>query len=633
MPSMAGPFDQLKQFLAGKQPEFFELLRRQTAAADGFSQMVALSTLRRRAAQQGFAAAPASRTLHLAMIGGCSLYPLQELVHHCLEAAGYPEGQKVELFIGAYDNYVAEIMQPDGALYEFRPDVIFLIPSHLRCGYSGDLFDPRGRQEMEARQIASGILDLCCMAHERSGAEIVLANFLPASSFDPGPYRTRIAASEWSFRKLVNLELGFSAPSFVHICDAEFLAARFGSALAHDPRAWFESKQLYAADFLVPIAREVTHIISGLRRGTKKVVALDLDNTLWGGVVGDDGLDGIEIGDTSPRGEAFKAFQHYLKSLTGRGVLLVVCSKNDESKALEPFEKHPEMVLRRSDFVAFKANWEPKSENLRQMAKDLNLGLDSFVFVDDNPAEIEIVRQFVPEVETVHLGTDPSAFIELLTSRRFFEPLTITGEDLDRVNQYQSETRRKELESSCTDMAAYLRSLQMTAVIAEFQSVDVPRIAQLINKSNQFNLTTRRRTESEVRSLINDPACACFTVRLADRFGDHGLISVVVCRIHAGVMEVDTWLMSCRVLKRQVEEEVINEIVRLAREWDCSLIRGRYIPTAKNDMVRDLYPRMGFSPAGQDGGDLLFELIPSRQEPFPTAIEVNRRAHEQVVSA
>jgi FkbH-like protein len=630
---MAGSLDQLKQLLASKQPEFFELLRRHTVAAEDFSQMVALSTLRRRAAQQGFAPARRPHALRLAMIGGCSLYPLQELVGHCLESAGYPEGQKVELFTGAYDNYVAEMMQPDSKLFAFRPDVIFLIPSPLRCAYSGDLFDLRSRQAAEACQIAAGILDLCRIAHDRTGAEIVLANFLPASGFDPGPYRTRTAASDWSFRKLVNLELGFTAPPFVQICDVEFLAARFGSVRAHDPRAWFESKQLYAADFMVHVAHEVNHIVSGLRRGTKKVVALDLDNTLWGGVIGDDGLEGIEIGDTSPRGEAFKAFQHYLKSLTHRGVLLTVCSKNDEGKALEPFEKHPEMVLRRSDFVSFKANWEPKSENLRHMAKELNLGLDSFVFVDDNPAEIEIVRQFVPEVETVHLGTDPSAFIELLTSRRFFEPLTITSEDLDRVNQYQSETRRKELESSCTDMAAYLRSLLMTAVIAEFQSVDVPRIAQLINKSNQFNLTTRRRTESEVRSVMNDPACACFTVRLADRFGDHGLISVVVCRAHAGVMEVDTWLMSCRVLKRQVEEEVLNEIVRLARERDCFLIRGRYIPTAKNDMVRDLYPRMGFSPAGQEGQDLLFELIPGSREPFPTAIEVNRRAHEQVVSA
>jgi len=632
MVSTTGPHDTLKQLLAGRQSEFFDLLRRQTLAAETFPELIALSTLRRRAARQGFQRESQIHTLRLAMIGGCSLYPLQDLVQHCLEAAGYPAGQRVELFTGAYDNYVAEIMQPDSPLYGFRPDVVFLIPSSRRCAYSGELFDPRSRQEAEARQVASSLLELCRIAHERAGVEIVLANFLLPSGFDPGPYRTRTAGSDWTFRKLVNLELGLAAPRFVQICDLEFLAARYGTASAYDARAWFESKQPCSADFLVHVAREVNHIVSGLRRGTKKLVALDLDNTLWGGVIGDDGLEGIEIGDTSPRGEAFKAFQHYLKSLTRRGILLAVCSKNDAPKAIEPFEKHPEMVLRMSDFVAFKANWEPKSENLRAIARELNLGLDSFVFVDDNPAEIEIARQFVPEVETVLLGPDPSTYVETLRDRRYFEPLTVTQEDLDRVRQYQSEAERKQLETSSTDMAAYLRSLQMTAVVADFQSVDVPRIAQLINKSNQFNLTTRRRTESEVRSLMDDPACSCFTVRLADRFGDHGLISVVICRVDNGLMEVDTWLMSCRVLKRQVEDEVVNEIVRRARERSCHRIVGRYISSPKNDMVRDLYPRMGFTAAGQDGDHLLFELSAVGREPIPTAIEINRRTHEQVVS-
>jgi FkbH-like protein len=291
------------------------------------------------------------------------------------------------------------------------------------------------------------------------------------------------------------------------------------------------------------------------------------------------------------------------------------------------------MALRMSDFVSFKDNWEPKSENLRQIATELNLGLDSFVFVDDNPAEVDIVRQFLPEVETVLLTADPSDFITLLQDRRFFEPLNITPEDVDRGQQYQQEVQRKETLAACTDMAAYLGSLEMRAVITEFQGVDVPRIAQLINKSNQFNVTTRRRTESEVRAVIQDPAHIGFTVRLADRFGDHGLISVVICRIEGAAMEIDTWLMSCRVLKRQVEDEVVKEIVHLARDRNCRVIRGRYNPTTKNSMVRDLYPRMGFVEAGQVGDQLVFELGTVRCHSEQTAIQVMRRAYEQVVGA
>jgi FkbH-like protein len=367
-----------------------------------------------------------------------------------------------------------------------------------------------------------------------------------------------------------------------------------------------------------------------LRRGPKKVAVLDLDNTLWGGVIGDDGLEGIEIGDTSPRGEAFKAFQQYLLSLTERGILLAVSSKNDREKAVEPFEKHPEMVLRMKDFASFRANWEPKSENIRQIAADLNLGIDSLVFIDDNPAEIDIVKQFVPEVETVWVGADPTEFIERLQSARLFEPATVTAEDAERVEQYRQEARRQEMLTSCTDMKSYLRSLEMKAVIREFRAVDAPRIAQLINKSNQFNLTTRRRTEAEVHELIARPGCAAFTVRLTDRFGDHGLIAVVIGQMRGETFEIDTWLMSCRVLKRQVEEEVVNEMARLAARLGAKRIAAWYLPTAKNGMVRDLYPRMGFATVGETPERSEFELDLAAFEIKPTEIEIVERAYDSL---
>ncbi len=497
-----------------------------------------------------------------------------------------------------------------------------MLPSHRRCRYSGELCDAREKQEAEAKESAAQILDLCRLAHGRSGAEIVLANFPLPPHHDPGSYRTRTLGSDWSFRKYTNLELGLTAPPFVHICDVEFLSARRGGLGAWDARAWFESKQPYGRELLLDVARETAHLISSLRQSPRKVAVVDLDNTLWGGVVGDDGVEGIEVGDTSPRGEAFKAFQECLLALTRRGVLLAVCSKNDRDKAVEPFEKHPEMALRMKDFVCFKANWQPKPENLREIARELNLGLDSLVMIDDNPAEIEIVKQFLPEVGTLLLGPDPSEYVAAVQDARFFEPHSITAEDAGRVSHYRQEAQRQELLAAGTDMDAYLESLHMEAAIREFRDVDVPRIAQLINKSNQFNLTTRRRTEAEVRAVMADPEAFHFTVRLRDRFGDYGLVSVVIGRLSGDEAEIDTWLMSCRVLKRQLEREVLNEIVRLCRLRGCKRLRGVYIATARNGMVREHYAELGFTLVSEFADRREFRLDTQHYEATPTRIRL-----------
>lgn len=620
----------LKALLTAKDLSFFSELRLQTKQAENFGEVLSLSTLRRRAEKLGFKdETPHSDPLRLAMIGGYSLYPLHDLVRHFLETSE-PAPATIELFAGAYDNYVSEALDGASPLYEFHPSKVIVIPAARRCRYQGALTDEREKVEAAARQMAHDYVDLCTAIHNQSGAEVVTTNFILPARRDPGPYRSRTLATDWSFRKLVNLELGLQAPPFVQICDVEFLASRFGLARATDERAWFETKQPYSADFLVPVARELARLLSSAHRSIKKVVALDLDNTLWGGVIGDDGLDGIEIGDTSPRGEAFKSFQQYLLSLTHRGVLLAVCSKNDYANAAEPFEKHPEMVLRMKDFASFQANWQPKSENLRRMAQELNLGLDSFVFVDDNPAEIEIVRQFVPEVSLVPLGPDPSTYTALLQDAGYFEPLAITAEDAKRTQQYQVESQRRQLLASTTDMGSYLSSLDMSATVREFQSVDAPRISQLINKSNQFNVTTRRRSETEVRQVIDDRSSGAFTIRLSDKFGDHGLVVVVIGFAHEGVFDIDTWLMSCRVLKRQVEEQTLNEIVRVALLRGCSRIKGTYLPTAKNGMVRDLYSRMGFQMVSESSNRLVFDMGCAHYIPRETKIQLLRRAYDAV---
>jgi len=614
----------LKKLLLDGDPEFWKLLKLQTLEARAFDELFLLSSLRKKAHARHLAPVVVLEKIRLALLGGYSLYPFHDLLEHFCEV----EGIRCELWQGSFDNYISEIMDEASALYAFAPQIVLLMPSEHRCRYPGNLTDSREEQQAEANRVVHSLLELIGKVHQKTGAEVIATNFMLPARHDLGAFRSRTMGSDWTFRKWVNLELGLNAPPYLHICDLEFLAHRHGGIQSRDERGWFESKQPCSPALLVDFAREAAHLIGSLRRAPKKVLALDLDNTLWGGVVADDGLEGIELGDTSPRGEAFKAFQKYIASLQQRGVLLAVCSKNDHARAAEVFEKHPEMVLRMDDIVSFKANWEPKSENIRQMAADLNLGLDSFVFVDDNPAEIEIVRQFAPEVTTLLLGPDPSDYVAQLQDCRLFELRSITAEDAERTSQYLSENRRKALSATITDMGSYLESLEMEAIITEFTPVDVPRLAQLINKSNQFNLTTRRRTEADILALMRDPDCVAFSMRLKDRFGDHGLISIVIGQVAGTTLKIDTWLMSCRVLKRQVEEEVLNELARLAVKRGCLRLEGLYLPTAKNEMVRDFYPRMGFTVTAENEKLREFELILKSFQPVLTKIKVTRRAYE-----
>jgi FkbH-like protein len=616
---------QLKTLLINGNSEFWTQLSSCTRSARDFEELFLLSSLRKKAHARKLASPDAgTKKIRLAILGGYSLYPLHELIEHLCEMDGRP----VELWQGDYDNYISEIMANDSELYAFAPQVVFLLPAERRCTYTGQLTDPREAQSAAARRTVDSLLELARQVNKKTGAEIITTNFMLPARHDLGAFRSRTLGADWTFRKWVNLELGLAAPAYLHVCDLEFLANRLGGLNARDERSWFESKQPCSPALMVELAREAAHLIAALKRAPKRVLVLDLDNTLWGGVVADDGLEGIELGDTSPRGEAFKAFQKYIVSLKQRGVLLAVCSKNDLAKAKEPFEKHPEMVLRLDDIVSFKANWEPKSENIRQMAPELNLGLDSFVFVDDNPAEIDIVRQFVPEVTTILLGPDPSHYVAQLADCRLFEPRSITSEDAERTSQYRSDAQRQALAATVTDMDSYLESLSMESVISEFTPVDVPRLSQLINKSNQFNLTTRRRSEAEVLAVMSDPQFVGFSVRLKDRFGDHGLISIVISEKAGATMKIDTWLMSCRVLKRQVEEEVLNELARLAKWKNCTRLEGLYLPTAKNEMVRDFYGRMGFTLTAESATQREFELRLESFQPVPTKIKNIRRAYE-----
>jgi FkbH-like protein len=350
-----------------------------------------------------------------------------------------------------------------------------------------------------------------------------------------------------------------------------------------------------APAYLVDYAHSVASILSAQAGVGKKCLVLDLDNTLWGGVIGDDGLGGIRLGQGDPGSEAFSAFQKFIKALRTRGVILAVCSKNDESTAREAFEKHAEMDLRLEDISCFVANWDDKATNIRKIAQRLDIGLNSMVFVDDNPAERAIVRQLLPEVSVPELPADPSGYIWAVEKHRYFQVVSLSSEDLRRTDLYRANEARLDAQSSTQSIDEFLASLEMVARVAPIDATNLERSVQLINRSNQFNLTTRRYSSGEVLAMLQDPAWITRTVSLADRFGDNGLICVLLGRVAGEALSIDTWLMSCRVLKRGVELFLLEQILAIARARGLKRIVGEYIPTAKNALVRDHYRTLGFT--------------------------------------
>ena len=356
---------------------------------------------------------------------------------------------------------------------------------------------------------------------------------------------------------------------------------------------------------------------------SKKCLVLDLDNTLWGGVIGDDGLGGIRLGQGEAEGEGFVAFQRYVRKLRERGVILAVCSKNNEEIAREVFLMHPEMVLKLEDISCFTANWEDKASNLRAIARNLNIGLNSLVFVDDNPVERAIVRQMLPDVAVPEIGTDPTDFIETLERNRFFQLVLFGKEDLQRTEYYLANAERQQIASSAESIEDFLKSLKMVATVEPISSLSLERSTQLINKSNQFNLTTIRRSAAEVLAVAKDPNWITRTVSLKDRFGDNGLISVLLAEIDGDFLKIDTWLMSCRVLKRNVEQFLFNELCALAARRGISVIRGQYVPTAKNELVKDHYRNLGFRRIAKSAdGTSQYDLDLCSFKPFETFIEM-----------
>lgn len=380
----------------------------------------------------------------------------------------------------------------------------------------------------------------------------------------------------------------------LYIADLLSLAVKYGYDTVFNEKNYYLAKMSLSMEILPYTAKTVVDIICSVLGKIKKCVILDLDNTLWGGIIGDDGLGGIQIGELGA-GYIFSNFQRYFLELKKKGIILAVCSKNNEETAKEPFEKHPDMILKLSDIAVFAANWEDKASNIKYIKETLNLGYDSFVFIDDNPFERNLVKSVLPEVTVPDMPEDPALYLSYIRSLNLFETASYSSEDINRTEQYQAEIGRKSLEASYSNIDDYLQSLEMQAEAKSFDEFHYSRIAQLTQRSNQFNLRTVRYTESDIEKISKDDNYITIYFTLKDKFGNHGLISVVIMKkVDNEKLFIDTWLMSCRVMKRGMEAFIVNKIIDTAKHNNYSTVEGEYIKTSKNSMVADIYEILGF---------------------------------------
>jgi FkbH-like protein len=511
-----------------------------------------------------------------------------------LQLAAWRAGIVLQMHQGDYGQYRQDILDPGSRLYQFQPDAVVLALHADEVPFPMISAQPDDEISAELVRWRSMWQTL----GSRSRARLVMHNFAipPENAF--GHLAARLPGVRSSLLQRLNLELGTAAESHIGIVDCDRISSTFGKGRWFDARYWHRSKQAVALDALPLLAQHTAAVLAGQLGLAKKCLILDLDNTLWGGVIGEDGLAGIQLGSGSPEGEAYGAFQQFILELKHKGVILAVCSKNNDADAREPFLRHPDMKIKLDDLAMFVANWEPKPDNIRHIAKILNIGLDSFVFVDDNPAEREIVRQNLPQVEVIALPTDPSGYTRALADCLHFETPSFTSEDAARTRQYRAKAEIVSLESSCTSIEDFHRSLQMKAVVQPFDELHLPRIVQLIGKTNQFNLTTRRHSLPAIRQFMADSQCVHFYLKLRDRFAEHGLVGVMIAMKRADVLEIDTWLMSCRVIGRGVEALMLSCLCARASDIKCTRLRGFYVPTAKNSMVQNTFQRYGFTADG-----------------------------------
>ena len=535
--------------------------------------------------------APQFTPVKVALVGDGTL----SLLAPAIEGSGLRHGVLIDAVLGGYNAVVHESFDETSAVHAAKPDLVVLATDRRILGLSRAAASREGANALVEDAFARTRMIVERMGKSARGGVIVQTVPPPANSLF-GAFDRVEATSPFAMTEAFNGKLReWALAGGIVLADIARLAASIGYERWDDPRHWHASKLPFSPDFTPVYADVIARIVGALKGKASKVLVLDLDNTLWGGVIGDDGLDGIALGQGSATGEAFLAIQAFALDLRRRGIVLAVCSKNEDATAREPFREHPEMALKEDHIAVFQANWTDKAANLRLIAEKLTLGLDSLVFLDDNPAEREQVRRELPMVAVPELPDDPAYYPRYLAAAGYFEAVAFSEEDRARAELYQTNAARAELMSSSSDMDSYLRSLDMHCRIGPVSSVNRARVAQLINKSNQYNLTTRRYTEAEVADMETRPDKLMLQARLEDRFGDNGIISIVIVDTKGREWDIDTWLMSCRVLGRRVENAVLKTIAGYARSHGAIALTGSYIPSAKNQMVKDHYQKLSFA--------------------------------------
>jgi FkbH-like protein len=517
------------------------------------------------------------------------------LIAPALAATAIRHGILLDLIGCDYDQAVQEALDPASHLNSAKPDLVLLamdwrgLPLRAAVGNAG----------ASARAVTEAIGYLANLAgafEKHSGATVLVQTVARPAEHVFGSLDLRVAGTMRELIDTFNRALSESLAATSRVLfDVAGLAENVGLAEWHDQAMWHTAKLPFSQAFVPLYADHVGRLISAIKGGSRKCLVLDLDNTIWGGVIGDDGLAGIVLGQGSPLGEAYLELQATALALRQRGVVLAVSSKNEEETARLPFREHPDMLLREKDIAVFQANWTDKAANLKAIAETLSIGLDALVLMDDNPAEREQVRQAVPEVAVPELPTDPALYARTLLASGYFESIAFSDEDRQRADTYLNNAARPALLADASNLDDFLASLRMVISFAPFDATGRERIAQLINKSNQFNLTTRRYTALDIARMEQHPDVFTLQIRLADRFGDNGMICVIICRCGRDAWDIDTWLMSCRVLGRRVEIATLQEIARRARAAGIASLRGRYIPTDRNAMVKDHYAKLGFT--------------------------------------
>ncbi len=550
----------------------------------------------------------------VAILGGSTTAEVKNM----LELFLLMHGVQPSFYESGYNRFAEDVLFENRDLWNFKPDIVFIHTNWRNVSQFPELMEAEADVEGRVRREMERFESLWKKIHADLGAVVIQNNFDLPDLRPLGNLEASQTFGRVNFLLRLNAEFASYARNHSRflINDIHYLSAQVGLGEWFAHSYWYNFHLALSPTATVALARNVAGIVKSIYGKSKKCLILDLDNTLWGGIIGDDGVQNLILGRDHPVGESFLDFQRYMKDLQRRGVLLAVCSKNDAETAKEGFS-HPDSILKVEDFSVFKANWNPKPGNIREIAAELNIGLDSMVFVDDNPAERALVADQLPEVAVPEVGSDVSRFAEILERERYFELDRLVSDDLNRSAYYTANAQRDSSQAGFQDYGEFLASLEMTAEIAPFSPVYLERITQLINKTNQFNLTTRRYTIAEVEAFARNAEYVTLYGRLADKFGDNGLVSVLVGRTHDTTVELDLWLMSCRVLNREMELAMFDALVEQCQSRGVRKIVGVYIPSKKNGMVARHYENLGFTrvEATSEGHEVWHYQVPTEYSP------------------